>query len=176
MNNIIKKIFLFLFFLGKPFFVFAADSLSIDFSGELVSTACTVTSESVNKEVTLENLRWQYINENTMSESTEFSIGIENCSATDLQKNIELTWKSNQLVSVNGENFLTTQGSSGVLLGIHDKDDKPIVWNKAFTLGTVSVVEDEQQFDFSVFARKPINGEANAGSFSGVVTFNVEYK
>lgn len=176
MNNIVKNIFLSVFFLVPTFSVLAADSLSIDFSGELVSTACTVSSESVNKEVTLDNLRWQYINENTMSESTEFSIGIENCSATDLQKSIELTWKSNQLVNVNGESFLTTEGSSGILLGIHDKEDKPIIWNKAFTLGTVSVVEDVQQFDFSVFARKPINGEANAGSFSGVVTFNVEYK
>jgi type 1 fimbria pilin len=176
MNKIGGSFFIIIVFFGKVSTVLAENALVIDFSGELVSTACTVSSDSINKEVKLDNLRWQYINENITSESTMFSIGIENCSVTDLQKSIELTWQSNQLVNVNGEKFLTTQGSSGILLGVHDKDDNPIIWNKAFTLGAVSVVEGIQQFDFNVFARKPINGEANAGRFSGVATFNVEYK
>ncbi len=153
-----------------------AGSLDIEFSGELVSTACKVATESLNKKITLYNLRWQQINENETSAVTPFVIAIDNCSATDLQKSIKLTWQSNQLVTIDGNSFLTTQGVSGVVLGILDKDDNPIVWNKPMTLGDVSVVDNTQQFDFGVVVRKPATGEAKIGDFSGTVTFNVEYE
>ncbi|HBO24801.1 MAG TPA: type 1 fimbrial protein [Providencia sp.] len=156
--------------------VLAGNSLDVEFSGELVSTACQVAAESINKKITLYNLRWQFINEKGTSEVTPFTIAIDKCSETDLQKSIKLTWKSNELVNIGSESFLTTKGDSGVLLGLIDHDEKPIVWNKPITIGDINTVENLQQFDFGVYVRKPITGEAKVGDFSGIVTFNMEYE
>lgn len=154
----------------------SANNLDVEFSGELVSTACQVAAESINKKITLYNLRWQFINENETSAVTPFTIAIDKCSETDLQKSIKLTWQSNELVNIGGDSFLTTKGDSGVVLGLIDHDEKPIVWNKPMTIGDVSVVDGLQQFDFGVFVRKPATGEAKIGDFSSIVTFNVEYE
>lgn len=154
----------------------AANTLDVEFSGELLSTACKVATESINQKITLYNLRWQSINESETHTVTPFTIAIDKCSETDLQKSIKLTWQSNDLINIDGESFLTTKGSSGVVLGLIDHDEKSVVWNKPMTIGDVSVVEGLQQFDFGVFARKPAIGEAKVGDFSGIVTFNMEYE
>ncbi|EKT60247.1 fimbrial protein [Providencia burhodogranariea] len=177
MNKVAIRFWLFpVVFLSWQSPVLAANSLDVEFTGELVSTACQVAAESINKKITLYNLRWQFINENEASAVTPFTIAIDKCSETDLQKSIKLTWQSNELVNIGGDSFLTTKGNSGVVLGLIDHDEKPIVWNKPMTIGDVSVVEGLQQFDFGVFVRKPATGEAKIGDFSGIVTFNVEYE
>lgn len=177
MNRVAMRFWLFpVVLLGWQSQVLAANSLDVEFSGELVSTACQVATESINKKITLYNLRWQFINENETSAVTPFTIAIDKCSVTDLQKSIKLTWQSNELVNIGGDSFLTTKGNSGVVLGLIDHDEKPIIWNKPMTIGDVSVVEGLQQFDFGVFVRKPATGEAKIGDFSGIVTFNVEYE
>lgn len=176
--NRTKKILLtlYVFISLNQSYVFGANSLDVEFSGELVSTACQIATESVSKKITLYNLRWQQINQDTTSAITPFTIVIDNCSATDLQKTIKLTWQSNQLVTIGGESFLTTQGASGVVLSLVDSNNNPIVWNQPISIGNVTVVDNSQQFDFGVAARKPASGEANVGDFSGTVTFNVEYE
>lgn len=156
--------------------VLAANSLDVEFSGELVSTSCQVAAESINKKITLYNLRWKDINANETRTVTPFTIAIDKCSETDLQKSIKLTWKSNQLVDIGGQSYLATEGDSGVLLGLIDQDEKPIVWNTPITISNVSVIEGLQQFDYGVFVRKPATGEAKIGDFSGTVTFSVEYE
>lgn len=177
MNRVAIRFWLFpITLLGWQSQVLAANSLDVEFSGELVSTACQIAAESINKKITLYNLRWQFINENETSAVTPFTIAIDKCSKTDLQKSIHLTWQSNELVDIHGDSFLATKGDSGVVLGLIDHDEKPIVWNKPMTIGDVSVVEGSQQFNFGVFVRKPATGEAKLGNFSGIVTFNVEYE
>jgi len=163
------------YFLGIPS-VFCANTLDVEFTGLLVGTMCQVSAESVSQKIKLYNLRWQAINSQGVSDVTPFSIAIDKCSATDLKKNIKLTWKSNQLVNVDGNSFLATQGDSNVLLGLIDKDEKPVIWNKPITVGAVSVVGNTQPLDFGVFVRKPSTGEAKIGDFSGSITFNVEYE
>ncbi|OAT38672.1 fimbrial protein [Proteus myxofaciens] len=154
----------------------AANSLDVEFSGELVTTACQVSADSLNQKITLYNLRWQSINETGVSDVTPFSIDIDKCSEVDLQKIIKLTWQSNDLVNIGSDTFLTTKGESGVLLGLVDNNNTPLIWNQPMTIGDVNVVEGLQQFDFGVFVRKPATGDANTGDFSGIVTFNVEYE
>lgn len=164
-----------LFFLGAPT-ALSANSLNVEFSGELLATTCQVAAESVNKNVTLSDLHLKFINANETSVTTPFSIAIEKCSQSDLQKSIKLTFQSNQLVQIGENSFLKTQGDSGVLLGVVDKDDNPVIWNKPMSVGAVSEVENAQQLDFGVFVRKPASGEAKAGDFTGTVTFNIEYE
>lgn len=157
-------------------FAYSSNSLDVEFSGELVSTACQITTETVKQNITLYNLRWQAINEQGSSAITPFNIKINRCSALDVGKSIKLTWQSPQLVTIGSEQYLSTTGSSGVLLGLVDEEKKPIVWNKAVQLGAVTEVEGEQNFDFGVFVRKPEKGEAKVGDFTGTVTFYVEYE
>lgn len=177
MNRVVRRFWLFpVAILSWQFQALAANNLDVEFSGELVSTACQVAAESVNKKIALYNLRWQFINENDRSAVTPFTIAIDNCSETDLQKSIKLTWQSDALVKIGGDSFLTTKGDSGVVLGLIDHDEKPIIWNKPMPIGDVSVVEGLQQFNYGVFVRKPATGEARIGGFSGIVTFNVEYE
>lgn len=162
-------------FAGLPT-AFSANSLDVEFSGELISTTCQIATESVNQKITIDNLGWQSINENKTSAVTPFSIGINKCTDTDLQKSIKLTWKSNQLTAVGENYFLTTQGDSGALLGLIDQNGHPVIWNKPMTLGTVSMVDSTQKFDFGVYVRKPSTGEIKVGDFAGTVTFTVEYE
>lgn len=163
-------------FLGMTPSVFSANTLDVNFNGELIATACQVSTESLSKEIRLYNLRLKNINEGEPSAITPFSISIDKCSENDLQKSIKLTWKSSQLVDVDGNSFLPTQGASGVLLGIVDGDEQPVSWNNPISVGSVLVAENEQKINFGVFVRKPADGEVTAGEFSGVVTFNVEYE
>ncbi|MDR2225285.1 MAG: type 1 fimbrial protein [Providencia sp.] len=154
----------------------AANSLDVEFRGILINTSCQIASESVNQKIILNNLRWQFINENTFSVITPFSIAIDKCSDTDIKKSVKLTWESNQLVNIEGVYYLSTKGSSGVFIGILDKEGKPIIWNKPMTVGEISVAENKQQFDFGVLVRKPFSEDVNVGDFSGTVTFSVEYE
>lgn len=155
---------------------FSAGELVIEFSGELLSTACKVSQESVNKEIKLENLHWRTINEQGTSYATPFFIAIDKCSTTDLQKSIKLTWKNTQVIDIGNEKIFPTQGSSGVYLGIRDKDNNPVSWNKPMKVGTVSEIENQQRLNFGVIVHKPPTGDASIGDFTGTVTFAVEYE
>ncbi|MGJ3355719.1 fimbrial protein [Providencia sp. Je.9.19] len=175
MNKLIALFWL-LMMIGFSHHAPSSGHLDVEFSGVLVRGSCQLTAESINKKIRLDNLRWQFINENESSAVTPFSIGIENCSQTDLNKTIKFTWQSHQLVNINGNSYISTQGSSGVVLGLVDSEEKPIVWNTAMKIGAVSIVGSEQQIAFGVLVRKPASGEANVGDFSGRVTFAMEYE
>lgn len=155
---------------------YSANSVDVEFSGVLLgNVACQIDSNSLNQKVTLQNLNWRSINQEGSSPVTPFSIGINKCRDTDLNKTIKLTWQSSQLVEIVGENFVKTQGTSGVLLGLVDQDNHPIIWNSPMSVAEVSVVNGLQQINFGAFVRKPAAGEANIGDFISTVTFAVEY-
>nr|ELR5112357.1 type 1 fimbrial protein [Providencia stuartii] len=175
-NKVVSNFILLLPLLAISPITLASNSLDVEFNGELVSTECQVAPDSLKQKITLYNLRWQFINENEKSAITPFSIAINKCSETDLQKSIKLTWQSNQLVNIGDENYIATKGDSGILLGLVDKDDKIIELNKPISLGVVSVVNNMQQFDFGVFVRKPATADVKVGDFVGTVTFAVEYE
>lgn len=168
--------FLFLSLVGQAPNSFGANTLDIEFSGQLISTMCQLTSDSLNQEIKLENIRWQTINEEGISDTTAFSLRIEKCSATDLNKVVKLIWQSNQLVTINGNSFLTTTGNSKVVLGLVDMKNNPVIWNKSMSIGSVTIAENMQEFNFGVYVRKPAQGNANAGDFSGIVNFTLEYE
>ncbi|EKT0592931.1 fimbrial protein [Morganella morganii] len=155
---------------------FSAKELIIEFSGELMSTACQVAPESLNKEIRLENLHWRAINEQGYSYVTPFYIAIEKCNATDLQKSIRLTWKNSQVTDVGDEKAIPTTGSSGVYLSIRDQQGKPVTWNAPMTAGAVTEAGNQQHLNFGVVVRKPPQVEAKVGDFSSTVTFAVEYQ
>lgn len=155
---------------------FADKQLIVEFSGELLSTSCKISPESLNKEIKLENLHWRTINEQGISYITPFFIAIEKCSATDLQKSIKFTWKNSQIIDVGNEKAFPTQGSSGVYLAIRDDRDNSIIWNKPINVGAVSEVENQQRLNFGVIVHKPPTGDASIGNFTGTVTFAVEYE
>lgn len=154
----------------------AGNYLDVEFYGELVTTACQVSAESLKKKITLHNLRWQYINENGSSAITPFTIEIEKCIASDLQKIVKFTWQSPNLTTIAGNQYLTTQGESGVLLGLVDSDGNPLIWGQPMSTGKVTTVNGEQQFNFGVFVQKPANVDAKVGDFTGTATFKVEYE
>lgn len=154
----------------------AANSLDVNFTGELVAVTCQLSEESVTKRIELYNLRWKSINENQPSAVTPFTIFINNCSEMDLQKSVKLTWQSNQLVEIGDSSFVQTQGDSGIVLGLVDQDENPVIWNEPMNIGTVNTASGSQQFNFGVYARKPATGDVNAGEFIGTVTFNMEYE
>ncbi|EKT57576.1 fimbrial protein [Providencia sneebia] len=150
--------------------------LEVQFSGELLSTQCQVSATSINKKITLQNIRWQYINEHGSSAITPFTIEIEKCVQSDLNKIVKFTWESSNLVTIGNDKFLKTQGPSGVLLGLVDGDELPLTWSQAMKIGKVTTVKGEQQFNFGVYVRKPAVGDAKVGEFTGTATFKVEYE
>ncbi|WP_249718700.1 fimbrial protein [Proteus faecis] len=157
-------------------FAYSSNTIDIEFDGQLVTTGCQVSADSLNKKIKLDNLRWQNINENGVSQITSFSIAIEKCNEADLQKTVSLTWQSNQLVDIDKDSYLKTKGNSNILLGITDKEGKLVSWNKSMSLGEVTIIGDSQQFDFGVFVRKPKSENAKVGDFTGTATFMLEYE
>lgn len=170
------------FFLSVLFFnssnTLASNQLDVQFKGELIRSNCQVSADSINKQIKLNNLRWQYINQFGKSDVMPFFIEIEKCSDSDLNKTIRMTWQSTQLINIEGRDYLNTQGASGALLGIVevDKNEQPIVWNSPIDVGVVSVTENRQQLNFGVFVRKPATGDIKVGDFKGTATFAVEYQ
>lgn len=173
-----NKIFFFLMLFGILSSAFSNNQLDVEFKGELISNSCQISAESVNKQIKLDNLRWQYINKFGSSDVMPFFLEIEKCSEANLNKTIRMTWKSSQLIKVDGHEYLNTQGASGALLGIIevDKNEQPIVWNSPIDVGVISVVEDRQKLNFGVFVRKPATGDIKVGDFKGTATFAVEYE
>ncbi|MBS0924837.1 type 1 fimbrial protein [Providencia sp. JGM181] len=175
-----SKLTLFWWLLAPLFWSFStqanAQFLDVEFSGELVHLSCKVSAGSVKKEIQLENLRMESLNLGETSVITPFSIEIDHCQRAELGKLIKITWHGTQLVNIDGDNYLITQGDSGVILGIMDSKDKPIAWDEPIDVGSVAVVNDEQSLSFGVVARKPPYGYVDTGNFSGWATFSVEYK
>lgn len=152
--------------------------LDVEFKGELIHHDCQIAAGSINKQIQLGYLRKQYLNEHSVSDVFPFFIEINKCSPSDLNKIIRLTWQSHQLIDIDGNQYLTTQGASGALLGLieMDKDKQPVIWNQPIKVGVVSVVDNRQQLNFGVFVRKPASGEIKTGDFKGTATFVVEYE
>ncbi|MBC5789203.1 fimbrial protein [Providencia sp. JUb39] len=175
-----SKLTLFWWLLVPLFWSFStqanAQFLDVEFSGELVHLSCKVSAGSVKKEIQLENLRMESLNLGETSVITPFSIEIDHCQRAELGKLIKITWHGTQLVNIDGDNYLITQGDSGVVLGIMDSKDKLIDWDEPIDVGSVAVVNDEQSLSFGVVARKPPYGYVSTGQFSGWATFSVEYK
>lgn len=175
-----SKVTLFWWLLAPLFWSFStqanAQFLDVEFSGELVHLSCKVSAGSVKKEIQLENLRMESLNLGETSVITPFSIEIDHCQHAELGKLIKITWHGTQLVNIDGDNYLITQGDSGVVLGIMDSKDKLIDWDEPIDVGSVAVVNDEQSLSFGVIARKPPYGYVGTGNFSGWATFSVEYK
>ncbi|ELX8379816.1 fimbrial protein [Providencia vermicola] len=175
MNNVFIVVIMLVL---MPKNAFCYPQLDVQFRGELVHSKCQIAIESVNKQIKLDNLRWQYINEYGASEIQPFFIAINKCSQSDLNKTIRFTWQSQQLTNIGGHHYLMTQGQSGALLGITEanKNNQLIVWNQPIDIGVVSVVNDQQQLTFGVFVRKPATEKIKVGDFKGTATFSVEYE
>ncbi|MBN6359807.1 fimbrial protein [Providencia huaxiensis] len=162
--------------LGFPIFAWSMDSLDVEFSGILVNKTCQLAADSINKRVTIENIRLKSINDNIPSDITPFFITIEKCSQADLNKMIKITWKSPKQVAVEGDNYLGTDGNSGVLLGVVDKQRVLVTWDKSIEVTPVTVTDGTQQLEFGVFVRKNPLNEAKKGFFSSSATFSLEYE
>lgn len=162
--------------LGLPIFSWSMDSLDVEFSGVLVNKTCQLAADSINKQVKIENIRLKSINDNIASDITPFFITIEKCSQADLNKMIKITWKSPKRVNVEGQSYLGTDGNSGVLLGVVDKQRALVVWEKSIEVEPVTVAGGSQQLEFGVFVRKNPLNEAKKGFFSSSATFTLEYE
>ncbi|HGN2999928.1 TPA: hypothetical protein ACKR5A_006117, partial [Pseudomonas aeruginosa] len=101
---------------------------------------------------------------------------IEKCSQADLNKMIKITWKSPKRVNVEGQSYLGTDGNSGVLLGVVDKQRALVVWEKSIEVEPVTMAGGSQQLEFGVFVRKNPLNEAKKGFFSSSATFTLEYE
>lgn len=146
-----------------PIFGWSKESLDVEFSGILVNKTCQLAADSINKRVKIENIRLKSINDNIPSDITPFFITIEKCSQADLNKMIKITWKSPKQVTVEGGNYLGTDGSSGVLLGVVDKQGALVTWDKSIEVTPVTVTDGSQQLEFGVFVRKNPLNEAKKG-------------
>ncbi len=168
-----KVLLLIIFF---SYFVSANSSLDVNFRGILTSTTCQLSSDSLEQEIAINNLRWQYLNEYGRSPIKYFFLNIEKCSDTDLAKTISITWKSNSVIVIDGNNYIATDGNTNILLGITNSDDKLIELNKPMQFSQVEKVGEMQKIKFGVFASKPNERNINIGDFISIVTFTVEYE
>lgn len=148
---------------------------TINFAGQVVDGACSVSADSMNQTVTLDQVRAAKLAAagQAAGQSKSFSIKLEDCDTTTY---------SNATVTFNGQSDVTTAGAlannagagaaTNVALQIYGQD------GQALPLGTESaaavLTNGENILPFSV-DYVATAGAATAGSVASVATFITTY-
>lgn len=148
---------------------------TVNFTGQVVDAACSVTADSANQTVALDQVRTVKLATagQAAGQQKNFSIKLADCDTTISQ---------NAAVTFNGQSDNVTTGAlantagagaaTNVALQLYGQD------GKALPLGTVSpttaLVDGNNTLPFSV-DYVATGGAATAGNVAAVATFNVTY-
>lgn len=156
-----------------------ANSLSVYFEGALVPLGCRLSDDDTKKKVYLSGLRFSELENQGRSDIQPFQLDIVDCSTAALNKTIKITLNTQDTETHNGVTYLKTTGESNVLLALTDgKNAQPLKFNTPIDISTVteSGKGSINPLQFGVYAQKPFNGRLKTGSFSSLVTFNLDYQ
>ncbi len=155
-----------------------ANSLSVYFEGVLVPLGCQLSDDDTKKKIYLSGLRFSTLENLGRSDVQPFQLDIVDCSAMALNKTIKITFNTQSTETQNGVTYLKTTGDSNVLLALTNNKGKELGFNKAIDISTVteSGKGSINTLTFGVYAQKPFKERLKTGSFSSLVTFNLDYQ
>lgn len=144
---------------------------NMQFSGELVSTACNIIPP---EDIQLQNAVSKYLYNNTRTQGQTFTIKLIDCDLA-ISDRVEITFSGDGNPALPG--LLSVTGIKGIGVGLEGVDDKPIKLDKD-TLTTM-LNKGSNDLTFKVY----VQGEPEAiknktiepGQFSAITTFNLVY-
>lgn len=155
-----------------------ANSLVVYFEGTLLPLGCQLSDDDTKKKIYLSGLRFSELEIQGRSAIHPFQLDIIDCSSIALNKTIKITFNTKDTETHNGTTYLKTTGESNVLLALtNGNNGQPLEFNKPldFSKITESGKGSINTLPFGVYAQKPFNQPLKTGSFSSLVTFNVDY-
>lgn len=147
---------------------------TVNFVGQVVDAACSVSSDSIDQTVTLSQVRSSKLTTAGMvaNQKEDFNIKLEDC---------DITVSQNAAVIFNGQEDSTQPGSlantagagsaSNVALQLYGPDGQ--VLNIGDTSSTVTLINGENTIPLSV--DYIATGEATAGNVAATATFSMVY-
>lgn len=155
-----------------------ANTLVVNFEGNLQVMGCRLSDDSAIKEVVLTNLRFSSLENQGQSDIQPFTLDIVDCSTPALNKTIKLVLAPHNTEIHNGISYLQTAGGSNVLLALTDNNGKELLFNTPLDISTItqSGKGSVNTLLLGVYAKKPFSGQLNAESFSSLVTFSLDYQ
>ncbi len=163
-----------LFIANKSF----SNSLSVYFEGVLIPLGCQLSDDDTKKNIYLSGLRFSSLENLERSDTQPFQLNIVDCSAMALNKTIKITFNTQSTEIHNGVSYLKTTGESNVLLALTDSTGKELGLNAPIDISTVTETGKGSinTLTFGVYAQKPFKERLKVGSFSSLVTFNLDYQ
>ncbi|MDD9338660.1 MAG: fimbrial protein [Providencia heimbachae] len=155
-----------------------ANSLSVYFEGNLIPVGCQLSDDGNKKKIYLSGLRFSSLENLGRSDTQPFQLDIVDCSTTALNKTIKITFNTQSTEIHNGINYLTTTGESNVLLAITNSKGKELEFNTPLDVSTITATGkgSVNTLTFGVYAQKPFKERLKTGSFSSLITFNLDYQ
>lgn len=154
------------------------NSMVIYFEGNLLPISCHLSDDDMKKKIYLSGLRFSSLENLGRSDIQYFQLNIVDCSAMVLNKTIKIIFNTKNTEIHNGINYLKTTGDSNVLLALTNNNGKELNFNTPIDISTVteSGKGSINTLTLGVYAQKPFNERLKTGSFSSLVTFNLDYQ
>jgi major type 1 subunit fimbrin (pilin) len=146
---------------------------TINFEGQVVDAACSVSADSVNQTVTLGQVRTAKLSKSgdASGQKTAFNINLEDCDTT-VSTNAAVTFTGQQDSATAGALANSGGTATNVALQLYGPD------GKSLSIGTesasVTLLDGDNALPFSVDYIAS-GGAATAGSVSTTATFSLHY-
>lgn len=152
---------------------FAANGV-INFTGEIVKSACDVTSDSKNIAVQLG--KWPTTALASAGQTTSpqsFKINVANCEAGNYTVRLDGTAVDS---GANSDLLAVTGGATNVGIQVTGLDNKVVPLNKALTNGYTFTIDSQKNGVADLKAFYKATAAATEGQANAVANFSIEYK
>ncbi|MDK1705207.1 fimbrial protein [Serratia rubidaea] len=156
-----------------------ADSnpIELKFSGTLLEKQCIHDSPEDAYRVELPLLSVKYFQHYGRGPTTRFALRFKDCSTATLNKQVQMVFHSPQVINVDGVTMLSTEGGTGVVLGLNNADGQPIVLETPFNAGVIAQtgIGSSNELFFEVYPLVVDRNNVNPAEYSATVTFEMSY-
>ncbi|WP_272691602.1 fimbrial protein [Providencia sp. PROV143] len=164
----IKFIFFILIITMTPI-AFSSDLL-INFNGNLIDKKCEIKQSEITIQFIPYSLGYIEVNGN-ISDKKPLKIEFENCTPTMMDKIIKISLSSTNIYKQNGIDYLTTQGGTGLIVGLESLDGELISFNQPLEVRVSS--ENKAELVLNTYLKK--GNFARPGTVHGTASIMVNY-
>ncbi|HIE4918379.1 fimbrial protein BcfA [Klebsiella aerogenes] len=147
---------------------------TVNFTGQVVNAACSVSADSIDQTVTLSQVRTSKLTAAGMvaNQKVDFSIKLEDCDTT-VSQNAAVIFNGQQDSSLAGSlaNTAGAGSATNVALQLYGPDGQ--VLNIGDTSGAITLINGENTVPLSV--DYVATGAATAGNVAATATFSMVY-
>lgn len=151
-------------------------AVTVNFSGRLIRGACTISNESMDQSIDMQDIYISDLYLNNRSASFPWKIKLVNCNS-QVAKYASVTFEGIEDAEQPGL-IQTTGKAQHIAIGLEDDKQKPIPVNS--TSLPFAIKDGDMDMDFFAYIKvSPTSIEKKSivgGDFSGTVTFVVNYE